>query len=63
MVLSTLFAVLAVGVVPLEIVIALFPLVLARASSFNLRAHFDPTDPLLRFWYVANDEADELRLW
>lgn len=50
---------ITLGVVPLETVVALLSLALARASSSSLRAHFDPGGPLLRFREVANDEADE----
>lgn len=45
-VLTAFFAAMAIGVVPLEIVIALFPLVVRHAAGYHFRAHFDSDDVL-----------------
>ena len=62
-VLSTSFAVMAIGVVSLEIVVALLHLVVARARGFHCPAHFDFDGALLRSRLVVIDKVDGLRLW
>ena len=54
---------MAIGVVPLVIVVALLHLVVVRAQRFHCPAHFDSDGALLRSRLVVVDKVDGQRLW